>query len=340
MSQRPHIPVLLEQVIASLSPEDGDVIIDGTFGAGGYTRAILESADCAVIAIDRDPEAIARGQDMKREFGRRLQLVQGCFGDMQAIARGLGHDTVNGITLDLGVSSMQLDEAERGFSFMRDGPLDMRMAQQGTTAADLVNELSELELERIIAVYGEEKKARAIARAISRQREEASITRTGELAALIEGVLGGKRYVKGTKQAHPATRAFQALRIFLNDELGELLRALEQCERLLAPDGRLAIVTFHSLEDRMVKKFFALRTGRVGQPSRHQPVLEQPDNSFAEISRRRQDPSPEEVAANPRARSARLRAVRRTHAPAIDTPQDLLPRLAAGLGKKPQGGVR
>ncbi|MGC6512012.1 MAG: 16S rRNA (cytosine(1402)-N(4))-methyltransferase RsmH [Parvibaculales bacterium] len=338
LSQRPHIPVLLDQVIQSLSPEDGDIIIDGTFGAGGYTRAILESADCAVIAIDRDPDAIERGQAMKQEFGQRLQLVQGCFGDMQEIASGLGHDSVNGITLDLGVSSMQLDEAERGFSFMRDGPLDMRMAQQGMTAADLVNELPETELARIIAVYGEEKKARAIARAIARHRTTAPITRTGELAALIEGVLGGQRFVKGARRAHPATRSFQALRIYLNDELGELMRALETCERLLAPDGRLAIVTFHSLEDRMVKKFFALRTGRLGQPSRHQPIMAQPENSFAEIRSRRQDPTDAEITANPRARSARLRAVKRTDAPAIDTPQELLPRMMPVFANRSYGG--
>ncbi len=333
-SQRPHIPVLLGQVIDSLSPSSGEVFVDGTFGAGGYTRAILETGDCAVIAIDRDPDAIERGQEMKQEFGQRLSLVQGCFSEIAEILAKLGHERVDGIVLDLGVSSMQLDQAERGFSFMRDGPLDMRMARQGTSAADIINEFDEQELAQIIAVYGEEKKARSIARAITRQRKKASITRTRELADIVAAVFGGARFSKGEKRAHPATRTFQALRIFLNDELGELMRVLAASEAMLAPGGRLSIVTFHSLEDRIVKKYFAVRTGRVGQPSRHLPLGERPENSFVELQNRRQAPTAEEIAINPRARSARLRTVGRTHANAIIFADDLLPRLRIGKESK------
>ena len=328
-AERPHIPVLLNQVIESLSPADGDIIVDGTFGAGGYSRALLESTQCVVVAIDRDPFAIKQGQAMQDEFGDRLKLVQGCFGDMENILDNLGLAHVNGITLDLGVSSMQLDNAERGFSFMRDGPLDMRMAHEGVSAEDIVNELSEDELARIIAVYGEEKKARAIARAIARRRENTPITRTGELADIVESVLGAARYVRGEKRTHPATRTFQALRIYVNDELGELLRALKASEAKLAPHGRLAIVTFHSLEDRIVKKFFSYRTGRVGRGSRHMPEQVMTASSFAELRQRRQDPTADEISDNPRARSARLRAVERTQAPIMTGGDDLLPRLQA-----------
>lgn len=335
---RPHIPVLLNEVIDSLSPRDGEIYIDGTFGAGGYTRAILEKADCAVIAIDRDPNAIAGGQGMIDEFGDRLKLVQGCFGDMASLVADFGVPQVNGVTLDLGVSSMQLDEAARGFSFMRDGPLDMRMAQDGVSATDLVNGLSEAELRQIISVYGEERRARAIAKTIVKQRITSPITRTGELAKLVEGVLGPQRIIRGKKQSHPATRTFQGLRIYLNDELGELLRGLEAAEQILAPEGRLAVVTFHSLEDRIVKKFLARRTGRIGRPSRHLPDVDIPDNSFAEMSRKHVDPSDAELDVNPRARSARLRSVLRTSALSFDVDDGLLPRMRPASSGKKQGG--
>ena len=334
---RSHMPVLLDEVIDSLSPRDGEIYIDGTFGAGGYSRAILEKADCAVIAIDRDPDAIKDGAALRDEFGERLNLVQGCFGDMPSLAAELGIYQVNGIALDLGVSSMQLDKAERGFSFMRDGPLDMRMSQQGVTAADLVNALAEDELRQIISVYGEERRARAIAQAIVKRRATRPITGTGELADLVEGVLGQPPAVKGSKGKkllHPATRTFQGLRIYLNDELGELLRGLEAAEKLLAPKGRLAIVTFHSLEDRIVKKFYAQRTGRSGRPSRHVPDIEQVENSFVEITHGSVAPQKAEIENNPRARSARLRAVGRTNASPIKADDTLLPRIALGKEKK------
>lgn len=325
---RPHIPVLLDEVMNALSPRDGEIYIDGTFGAGGYTRAILEHADCIVIAIDRDPDAIARGKAMQDEFGERLKLVRGCFGDMPALIDALDVAQVNGVTLDLGVSSMQLDEAPRGFSFMRDGPLDMRMGRDGDTAADMVNTLPEAELSQIISVYGEERRARAIAKAIVAHRLVNPITRTSELADIVEGVLGRQRIVKGKKQIHPATRTFQGLRIYLNDELGELMRGLEAAEQILSVDGRLAIVTFHSLEDRIVKKFYARRTGRIGRPSRHLPDVEVPESSFTEIIRGAAEASEAELKMNPRARSARLRAVARTTAARIGVDDGLLPRLS------------
>lgn len=324
----PHISVLLNEVVAALSPQVGEVHVDGTFGAGGYSRALLQAADCAVIAIDRDPDTRRHAKKLKAEFGERLHYVSGCFGDMATALQQAGFSAVDGITLDLGVSSMQLDEAERGFSFMRDGPLDMRMSQTGDSAAELLN-VAEIDLlSDIIAVYGEEKRARAIAKAIITRRKVAPFVRTGDLVDVVCSVLGKPRFGK----THPATRTFQALRIYLNDELGELLRGLQAAEQVLKPGGRLAIVTFHSLEDRMVKKFFAPRTGRAGRPSRHQPDIAMPAPSFSEPPMRSVKARAEEIDVNPRARSARLRVAIRTDAPAFAANSDLMPKRAPVTG--------
>lgn len=307
----PHVPVMLADVLDVLKPRDGGVYVDGTFGAGGYTRAILGAADCAVLAIDRDPSAILRGRALESEFAGRLTLVEGCFGDMERLVRALGHEAVDGVVLDIGVSSMQIDEAERGFSFQKDGPLDMRMGGEGPSAADVVNGYEESELARIIAVYGEEKRARAVARAIVKARQEAEFRRTLELAQLLERVIGRRPQDK----IHPATRTFQALRIFVNDELGELARGLSGAEALLREGGRLAVVTFHSLEDRIVKRFLTERTGRGGRPNRYMPAVEDEAKSFVEIARKARKAADEEVELNARARSAKLRAAIRTGAP-------------------------
>lgn len=306
----PHVPVMLADVLDVLKPRDGGIYVDGTFGAGGYTRAILGAADCAVLAIDRDPNAILRGRALESEFAGRLTLIEGCFGDMERLVRALGHASVDGVVLDIGVSSMQIDEAERGFSFQKDGPLDMRMGGEGPSAADVVNGYEESELARIIAVYGEEKRARAVARAIVKAREEAELHRTFELADLVAGVIGRKAQDK----IHPATRTFQALRIFVNDELGELARGLSGAESLLHEGGRLAVVTFHSLEDRTVKRFLTERTGRAGRPNRYMPAVEEEAPSFDEIARKARKAADAEVEINARARSAKLRAAIRTTA--------------------------
>ena len=312
--QNRHVPVLLDQVLAHLRPEDDEIHIDGTFGAGGYTRAILEAADCHVLAIDRDRQAIADGVDMVVDYSPRLTLVEGRFADMASIAAGVGLSEVNGIVLDIGVSSMHLDEAARGFSFMRDGPLDMRMSQGGVSAADVLASLDEGELADIFYYLGEERRARAIARAIVKTRQKEPLKRTGQLADLIAGVLGRRP----SDPKHPATRCFQALRIYVNDELGQLSDALIAAEGLLKPSGRLVVVTFHSLEDRIVKRFFATRCGKVDRGSRHMPQKNCPEKppSFQFVNRRPVSPETGEVSLNARARSARLRAVRRTDAPA------------------------
>mgnify|MGYP005848396423 CR=1 FL=1 len=317
-ASRPHVPVMLAEVLDALSPADGEVFVDGTFGAGGYSRAILQSADCMVIGIDRDPGAGPRGRALEEEFSGRFRFLPGCFGDMEALLGEAGTEfvdieSVDGVVLDIGVSSMQIDEAERGFSFQVDGPLDMRMGGEGPTAADVVNSASAEELADIIYKYGEERQSRRIARAIVAVRTDKPFARTGELAGIIEGTIGRK---PGTA-IHPATRTFQALRIYVNDELGELERGLVAAERLLRPGGRLCVVSFHSLEDRIVKTFLRVRSGETGGVSRHMPeAREARAPSFRLLGRKAIRPGSQEEAANPRARSARLRAAVRTMAPA------------------------
>ncbi len=302
-----HIPVLLPQVLYHLSPREGGFYIDATFGAGGYTSAILRAADCRVLALDRDPHAIAAGRPMEQAFAGRLILVQSRFGDLGRVARGHGFSAADGVVFDLGVSSMQLDEGARGFSFLRDGPLDMRMSGEGMSAADVVNTFKESEIADILFRYGEERRSRAIAREIVRARSASPIATTGELAAICARVLGHKPGAK-----HPATRTFQALRLYVNDELGELQAGLEAAAALLRTGGRLVAVSFHSLEDRIVKQFLAERSGRAPAPSRHLPAVEaRPPASFKLLTRQPVEPDEEEVAENPRARSARLRAAER-----------------------------
>lgn len=301
----PHVPVLIGEVIKALEPVRGATIIDGTFGAGGYTRALLD-AGASVIAFDRDPSAAKFATGLPAD---RFRLVENRF---SAMADEVGEGGVDGIALDLGVSSMQLDEPDRGFSFMRDGPLDMRMAAHGPTAADLVNEADAADLARILYVYGEERQSRRIAGAIVRRREEQPFTRTLELADFIERALGGRRGAK----THPATRSFQAIRIAVNEELSELEAGLVAAERSLKVGGRLCVVTFHSLEDRIVKTFLALRAGKTPGGSRHAPPVQAgPAASFNLLFNGAQTPSKAELAANPRARSAKLRAAMRTEAP-------------------------
>jgi 16S rRNA (cytosine1402-N4)-methyltransferase len=318
-SQR-HIPVLLSEVLQTLAPKAGEIYLDGTFGAGGYTRAILDAADCRVIAVDRDPTAIAAGQVLVEAFEPRLALLPGRFGDLDALAAEAGHPLLDGVVLDIGVSSMQLHKAERGFSFMSDGPLDMRMGRDGESAADVVNTADEALLADILFHLGEERRARQIARAIVHDRATAPFARTRQLADLISRLLGGRR----GDPIHPATRAFQALRIYVNDELGELARGLAAAERCLKPGGRLVVVTFHSLEDRIVKRFLAERAGKQAQGSRHLPQrsieLKQP--SFRLVNPKPLTPQKGEQDANPRARSARLRAAERTEAPAWPLDED------------------
>ena len=300
----PHKPVLLDEVVAAIGPAPGRHVVDGTFGAGGYSRAFLD-AGAQVTGFDRDPTTARFAEGL----GPRFRLVLAPFSSMADL---LGEASVDGVALDLGVSSMQLDEADRGFSFLRDGPLDMRMGADGPTAADLVNTAEPAELARLLWVYGEERQSRRIAAAIARRRAEQAFTRTTDLASLIERVLGGRRGAR----VHPATRAFQALRIAVNDELAELEAGLVAAERALRPGGRLAVVTFHSLEDRIVKGFLGPRSGRTPGPSRHAPEAPRgADPSFALLSVRSTAPGDAEAAANPRARSARLRAAERTPAP-------------------------
>jgi 16S rRNA (cytosine1402-N4)-methyltransferase len=306
--------VLLTEVLASLAPHDGEAFIDATFGAGGYTRAILNSARCRVLAIDRDPGAIALANALAAEFPARLSVAEAPFGTLDAVAARHGFDSVDGVVLDIGVSSMQLDEPERGFSFQAEGPLDMRMSREGRTAADIVNEADEETLARIIYLLGEERRSRAIARAIVAARAEAPLTTTRDLSEVVARVFGGRK-VDGR---HPATRTFQALRIHVNDELGELARGLAAAERCLKPGGRLVVVTFHSLEDRIVKRFLGERAGKEARGSRHLPAqsVKSRPPSFRILNQRPLTPSKGELEVNPRARSARLRAAVRTDAPA------------------------
>jgi 16S rRNA (cytosine1402-N4)-methyltransferase len=291
-----HVPVMLSEVLGALAPRDGAHYVDGTFGGGGYTRAILEAADCRVLGIDRDPDAIARGAALAAQFAGRLTLVQGEFSKMDSYV-----DATDGVVLDLGVSSFQFDEPERGFSFREDGPLDMRMSKDGESAADFVNSADEKRLAEVLSRYGEEHQARRIAHAIVLARP---VTRTAELAEIVLKALGpGARKLK----IHPATRTFQALRILVNDELGELERGLAAAERVLRPSGRLAVVSFHSLEDRIVKQFLATRSETVSKGSRHAPERRRAIPPAFKLFKPGV-PSDAEIRSNPRSRSARLRA--------------------------------
>lgn len=327
-----HVPVLLDAVLSAMAAQPGELIVDGTFGAGGYSRALL-AAGAQVIGIDRDPDAIAGGQALVASAKGALRLVPGRFADLATHLEALGVEAVDGVVLDLGVSSMQLDEADRGFSFMRDGPLDMRMEQAGPSAADVVNTLPARDLTRIIGLLGEEKRAGQVSRAIEARRKLEPFTRTSDLAALIEKVVG--RSPK-KMHIHPATRTFQALRIYVNSELHQAAEVLAAAEAALRPGGRLVVVSFHSLEDRIVKKFFADRCRVTAGGSRHMPEQDVPPATFELLVKGGQEPDEAETAVNPRARSARLRAGRRTTAPArsLDIHAIGVPHLAAfqGLG--------
>jgi 16S rRNA (cytosine1402-N4)-methyltransferase len=308
-----HIPVMLNEVVAALEPKDKGIYVDGTFGRGGYARALLTAAATQVFGIDRDPDAIAAGQAMVKEFAPRLTLIHGAFGDMERLLAGKNVATVDGIAFDLGVSSPQLDEPERGFSFMDDGPLDMRMDRQGPTAADIVNESGERELADIIFKFGEERFARRVAKRIVEAREKARLTRTLQLAEIIR-----KAVPRSNDGIDPATRTFQALRIVVNDEMGELRRGLCAAERLLKPQGRLAVVSFHSLEDRFVKDFLRRRSAEAPRASRHAPANDDHAKpSFIVLTRKPRTPADDETKANIRSRSARLRVGERTAHPAV-----------------------
>ncbi len=303
-----HAPVMLSEVMAALAPAPGERMIDGTFGAGGYTRALL-AAGAEVLAFDRDPSAARYARTLPSD---RFRLVERRFSEMADGLADAGAEGCDGVALDLGVSSMQLDQAERGFSFMRDGPLDMRMGGDGPTAAELVNDTDETDLSRIFWLYGEERQSRRIARALVRRREERPFARTLDLADAVEKAVGGRRGAP----THPATRVFQALRIAANEELAELEAGLAAAERVLKPGGRLAVVSFHSLEDRIVKGFFGERAGRTPAGSRHAPPRETGSAaSFVLQFNGARSASTEEAARNPRARSAKLRAAVRTSAP-------------------------
>jgi len=305
-----HVPVLLEPILAAARPIAG-TWLDGTFGAGGYSRGLLDGGADRVIAIDRDPQALAAAGAWAGHYGDRLDLRRGTFGALDCIAAEAGATALDGVVLDVGVSSMQIDQAARGFSFQKDGPLDMRMGADGPTAADLVNRAAEAELADILYQYGEERASRRIARAIVAARTTAPFTSTLQLAALVERQLPRPK----PGQPHAATRTFQALRIAVNDELGELARGLAAAEAALAPGGLLAVVTFHSLEDRIVKRFLQLRGGAAPRASRHAPDTPADAPRFALTPRQAVLPSAAEVAANPRARSAKLRLARRLDAP-------------------------
>ncbi|NKB51820.1 MAG: 16S rRNA (cytosine(1402)-N(4))-methyltransferase RsmH [Rhizobiaceae bacterium] len=320
----PHIPVMLPQVLQALSPLEGGVFIDATFGAGGYTGAMLD-AGAQVVAIDRDPDAIAAGAALVAIHEGRLTLQHGRFSNLDVLAKASGFDAVDGVVADIGVSSMQIDQAERGFSFQKEGPLDMRMEQSGVSAADVVNSLQRSDLTRIIGILGEERQASRISAEIVEQRAKAPFETTKQLAACVEKVLSRKP----KDRIHPATRTFQALRIFVNRELEELADALLAAERILKPGGRLVIVTFHSLEDRLVKRFFKDRAEQSGG-SRHLPEAQNAPLTFQQVKRGALAASREESEQNPRSRSAKLRAAVRTDAPVGSDDRSVfgLPRLA------------
>jgi 16S rRNA (cytosine1402-N4)-methyltransferase len=307
-AQASHAPVMLPEVLAMLAPHDGGIYLDGTFGGGGYARAILEQARCTLWAIDRDPEAIERGASLVAQYPGRLHLLHGQFGDMVALLDQAGVSKLDGVVLDLGVSSFQLDDPNRGFSFRQDGPLDMRMGKHGTSAADLVNTLPERALADVLYQLGEERASRRIAHAIVAARQQAPIETTGRLAGIIRSVLPPDR-----SGNHPATRSFQALRIRVNDELQQIEDALAQAVRLLGPNGRLVVVAFHSLEDRIVKRFMSEASGRTGAPSRHDPagLMARDAPGFRLLTARALRPGSAEINLNPRSRSARLRALER-----------------------------
>ena len=310
--QAPHKPVLIDEVVGALALQPGDTAVDGTFGAGGYSRAMLAVGAGRVIGFDRDPDAIAEGPSLVPDA--RLTLVEERFNQMDRVLAERGIGPVDAIALDIGVSSMQIDRAERGFSFQADGPLDMRMDQSGPTAAEFLNQAEEAEIARILRDYGEEPRARTIARAIVAARP---LERTSQLAAIVRRAVGHR---PGQK-TDPATRTFQAIRIHLNAELDELEQGLEAAERSLKAGGRIAVVTFHSLEDRIVKRFFRERSGGTPAGSRHRPALVDPNEPTFERVAKPVSPSERELAANPRARSARLRSAVRTSAPARQNQQ-------------------
>ena len=302
-----HVPVLVDEVVHALAIAQGETVVDGTFGAGGYSRALLAVGAGRVIGFDRDPDAIAAGPSLVPD--PRLTLVEERFSQMDRVLEERGIGLVDAIALDIGVSSMQIDRADRGFSFQADGPLDMRMGQSGPTAAEFLNQADEAEIARVLREYGEEPRARTIARAIVAARP---IERTAQLAAIVRRALG---YRQGQK-SDPATRTFQAIRIHLNAELDELEQGLAAAERALKPGGRLAVVTFHSLEDRIVKRFFRERSGATPSGSRHRPLVEASNDPSFENVAKPVAPSERELAANPRARSAKLRSATRSSAPA------------------------
>jgi 16S rRNA (cytosine1402-N4)-methyltransferase len=305
-----HISVLGREAVEILSPRGGEIYVDATFGAGGYSRSILATAGTRVVGIDRDRSAIAGGFDLVDGSAGRLTLVEDRFSNLAEVCAAQGLDAVDGVVMDVGVSSMQLDQAERGFSFRLGGPLDMRMGQDGPTAADVIAKASEADLANIIYIFGEERHSRGVARAIVAARKEAPITTTKALADIVAKVVRSK-----PNEIHPATRTFQGLRIFVNAELDELHLALAAAERVLKPGGRLVVVSFHSLEDRIVKNFLAER-GKAAAGSRHLPEIAQAAPSFQILTKRPVTPTDAEISANPRARSAKLRAAERTAAPA------------------------
>jgi 16S rRNA (cytosine1402-N4)-methyltransferase len=323
-----HRPVLLEPVLAALAPLEGATVIDATFGAGGYAQAILEAGAARVVGIDRDPVAIAEGAALAAAHPGRLRLVEAEFAALDRVAAAETGGRADAVVLDIGVSSMQLDEAARGFSFRQEGPLDMRMGEGDVSARDLVNRLPEETLAGILKAFGEERAARRIARAIAAARAREEIATTTALAEIVAGCLPRPR----PGQPHPATRTFQALRIAVNDELGQLVSALMAAERVLVPGGRLAVVTFHSLEDRIVKRYFQIASGRAGGASRHMPATAAPPARY-ERPARPVVPTEAEIERNPRARSARLRAGLRTDAPAVGVPPE-------ALGLPPHAGAR